>query len=52
MSGGKASPAKAPAKDDPNNTPAPALKKGDKPDDAGSADPASKSFARHPRGKE
>lgn len=52
MSGRKAAPAKkAPApkvaKADPDNTPEP--KRGDMPDEAGSADPASESIARHPR---
>ena len=47
MTAGKAAPAKAP-KADPDNTPTPAPKKGDKPDEAGSADPASDSIARHP----
>ena len=53
MTAKKAAPAKkAPAtqkKADPDNTPTPEPKRGDKPDEAGSADPASESFARHPR---
>lgn len=51
MTAGKAAPAKAPVKADvkkADNTAAPAPKKSDKPDEAGSADPASDSIARHP----